>query len=60
MELMDFGINHTAVKQTLSQLQKKMVNAGRKVVSNTAQRTDTGEHVPLRFLIVTSIVKANT
>lgn len=42
MKLMDDGINNTKVQQGLKQLQKKLVNAGRKAPRSTAKRTDIG------------------
>lgn len=42
MKLMDDGINNTKVQQGLKQLQKKLVNAGRKASPSTAKRTDIG------------------
>lgn len=42
MKLMDDGINTPIVQQGLKQLQKKLVNAGRKAPPTTAKRTDIG------------------
>ena len=43
MKLMECGITHAAVQQGLKQLQKKLVNAGRKVTRSSAKCTAGGE-----------------
>lgn len=43
MKLVDAGISDAKVQQGLKQLQKKVVNAGRKLVPSTGKRTDTGK-----------------
>ena len=49
MKLMDDGIKNTKVKEGLKQLQKKLVNAGRKSPPSTAKRTDIGGSLYMVF-----------